>query len=277
MTLRAEDFGYVQQLVRRHSAIMLDDGKEYLVESRLSTLAASAGYGSLEELIAALRHRPVGDLHRKVIEAMTTNETTFFRDVHPFEALRVTIFPELIARNEARRQLSIWCAACSTGQEPYTIAMLVREHFPELLGWDLTILGTDLSGEVIDRARVGLYSGLEVGRGLPASYLGRFFHRQGAEWQIAEEVRGMVEFRELNLCDSWAGLPRMDLIFLRNVLIYFDVESKKEMLRKVRDVLHPHGHLFLGGAETTLNLDDAFERVSIGGAMCYSMAPGCAR
>jgi chemotaxis protein methyltransferase CheR len=264
-----DDFGYVRTLVRQRSAIVLEEGKEYLVESRLSAVAREEGFGSVERLIAELRAHPGNGLQRRVIEAMTTNETTFFRDIHPFDALRQTLLPELIQGRATQRELSIWCAASSSGQEPYSIAMLIREHFPVLAGWKVRILGTDLSGEMVERARQGRYSQLEVNRGLPAPLLVKYFRRQGLEWQLSDEIRGMVEYRELNLNEPWPTLPPADLVFLRNVLIYFDVDTKRTILGRVRRVLRPDGYLFLGGAETTMNLDDAYQRVPIGRAVCY--------
>jgi len=272
VTIGAADFGYIRDLVRQRSAIMLEEGKEYLVVSRLSALATQEGFASLEHFLSELRNKPMNRLHLKVVEAMTTNETTFFRDVHPFDLLQSAILPELIERKGARRQLSIWCAGCSTGQEPYTVAMIIREHFPSLLGWDLTILGTDLSGDVLERARAGLYTQLEINRGLPASYLVKYFRKEGIRWQVADEVRLMVEYRQINLCDSWSALPPMDLVFMRNVLIYFDVDTKQAILGRIRRVLRPNGYLILGGAETTLGLDDAYERLVVGRAVCYRPA-----
>ena len=269
MSISAVDFGYVRDLVREKAAIVIEPGKEYLVESRLGLVAREEGFGSLDLLVAELRAKPSNGLHRKVVDAMTTNETTFFRDVHPFEALRLQIVPQLIAARQAQRQLSIWCAACSTGQEPFTIAMILREHFPALAGWNIRILATDLSRDVLARARAGRYSQLEVNRGLPARYMIKHFRKEGMEWQIGDSIREMVEFRELNLIESWPGLPLMDVVFMRNVLIYFDVDTKRTILGKVRRVLRPDGILFLGGAETTMNLDDAYQRLALGKAVCY--------
>ncbi len=269
MTIGSADFAFIRDLVRKRSAIILEDGKEYLVESRLATLARDEGFGSLDQLVGELRARPMNGLHRKVVEAMTTNETTFFRDAHPFESLRATILPDLIRRNATKRQFSIWSAACSTGQEPYTIAMLLREHFPELAGWSIRILGTDLSGDVLERARSGRYSQHEVNRGLPVAYLVKYFKKHDLQWQISDEIRAMVEYREHNLLDSSSALGQMDLVLVRNVLIYFDVETKKSILGRMRSVLRPDGYLMLGGAETTLNLDDAYERVVLGRTAVY--------
>jgi chemotaxis protein methyltransferase CheR len=263
------DFEYVRRLVRERAAIVLEDGKAYLAESRLVPVARREGFGSVAELIARIRDERFGPLHRKVVEAMATNETSFFRDVHPFDALRTAVLPDVLARRAAERTFHVWCAAASTGQEPYSVAMLLREHFPQLAGWTVRLLATDLSTDVLGRARAGRFTQLEVNRGLPAAHLVRYFERQGPHWVLGEEVRRMVEFRELNLAEPWPVLPPMDVVLLRNVLIYFDLDTKREILAKLRRVLRPDGWLFLGGAETTLNVDDAFERVQVGRASAY--------
>jgi len=255
------DFEYIRTLVYERSAIVLEPSKTYLVESRLTPLSRRERVDSLADLVALLRQQRFGDLHRKVVEAMTTNETSFFRDVHPFNALKSHILPELLAKRRAERALQVWCAACSSGQEPYTIAMLLREHFPELASWTVRIVATDLSGEMLERAKSGKYNQLEVNRGMPAPLLVKYFERRGLDWYVNDALRSMITFRELNLIESWPVLPRMDVVFLRNVLIYFDVNTKKTILGKVRQVMRPDAYLFLGGAETTMNLDDSFERI----------------
>lgn len=271
MPISNVEFDYIAKLVRERSAIVLEAGKEYLVESRLLPVARTVGCASLPQLIARLRAQSFNGLHQKVVEAMTTNETSFFRDLHPFEALKKLVLPELIAKREKERKLHLWCAASSSGQEPYTIAMLLREHFPLLGSWTLRFVASDLSVEMIERSRNGRYSQLEVNRGMPAALLVKYFQRHGVEWQVKEEFRRMIEFRQMNLTDAWGGLPEMDLVFMRNVLIYFDVETKKSILGKVRRILRPDGYLFLGAAETTLNLDDGFERVQFEKAGCYRL------
>lgn len=265
------DFDYIRTLVRERSAIVLEAGKLYLVESRLTPLVRREGMTSLTELVSRLRRERFGGLHRKVVEAMTTNETSFFRDLHPFEALKSTILPDLIAKRKAARTLHIWCAACSSGQEPYSIAMLLHDSFPELTGWTVRILATDLSSAVLERARRGAYSQMEVNRGLPATFLVKYFERGGMEWRVSEAVRRLVSFQEMNLVESWPALPPADVVFLRNVLIYFDVDTKKNVLARARRVMRPDGYLFLGGAETTLNLDESFERVQLDKSGCYRM------
>ena len=271
MSITAPDFDYIQRLVRAQAGLVLEAGKEYLAESRLLPAARKEGLNSIEDLVARLRSRPVDGLHRRVVEAMTINETSFFRDFHPFELLRKFVLPDLVLRREAEQTLVIWCAASSSGQEPYSVAMLLREHFPSLLGWRLRIIASDLSEEILARARQGRYSQLEVNRGLPASYLVKYFTKQGSEWQLKDEVRRMVEFQGINLTAPWPPLPIMDIIFMRNVLIYFEVDNKKLILSRVRRLLRDDGTLFLGGAETTLNLDDSFARSELERSGCYHL------
>ncbi|HEU5170999.1 MAG TPA: protein-glutamate O-methyltransferase CheR [Gemmatimonadales bacterium] len=273
MPISPSEFDFVRELVRQRSAIVLEPGKEYLVESRLGTVARTEGFASLEQFLAELRNQPANGLHARVVEAMTTNETTFFRDIHPFDALRDAIIPDLLQRRAAERQLTIWCAASSSGQEPYSIAMLLREKGAQLAGWRIRILGTDLSGEMIARAREARYSQVEMNRGLPAPLLVKYFIKQGLEWQLKDDIRQMVEYREMNLAAPWPVLPAPDIVFIRNVLIYFDVATKKEILAKIRQAMRPDGYLFLGGAETTLNLDDAFHRTPLGKATAYRLIP----
>lgn len=271
MPLSPMDVQFLSGLVRERSAIVLEPEKGYLLEARLAPLARAEGFGSIDAMVSHLRARPANGLPRKVVEAMTTNETSFFRDLHPFQALRTVVLPEVIRRRQAERRLTIWCAASSSGQEPYTVAMTVLEHFPQLAGWSVKILGTDLSGEMIARCRAGKYGQLEVNRGLPAPLLVKYFEKKGMEWQIKPEVQRLCEFRELNLIEAWGPLPPLDVVFLRNVLIYFDVDTKRRILHNVCGVLNPWGHLFLGGAETTLNLGDRFERVPVDKAGCYRL------
>jgi chemotaxis protein methyltransferase CheR len=208
---------------------------------------------------------------------MATTETLFFRDGKPYEALRNTILPALQRLRATERRLQIWSCACSSGQEPYSIAILVREHFPALTTWDLRMVATDISTEMLARSRAGRYSPLEVKRGLPIAFLVKYFEKVEAEWQIRKELRNMIDFRELNLAGPWGSMPPADLIMLRNVLIYFDVETKRRVLRQIRKVLRPGGFLLLGTAETTMNLDDGFELVRSDGTSYYRLrsAPTC--
>ena len=261
MGLASAEFEYLCRFLEERSAIIIDPGKEYLVESRLTPLAYQEGMESAQKLLEHLRQAPANGLHRKVLNAMTNNETIFFRDAAPFAALRQAIIPQLLEKRASERTLSFWSAAASSGQEAYSLAMLLCDDFAGLPGWRLSILGTDISTAILERARQGRYSQLEVNRGLPAKCLVKYFSREGVEWRLSNHIRKLVEFREMNLAESWPELPHFDVIFLRNVLIYFGVEKKKEILRKVRSVLREDGLLFLGTAETTLNLDDAFQRV----------------
>ncbi|MCC6510601.1 MAG: protein-glutamate O-methyltransferase CheR [Pirellulaceae bacterium] len=274
-TLTGSSFTFISDLVRERSAIVLEPGKSYLVESRLSPVAREQGLHSVDELVDALRRPGAQALTRKVVEAMTTNETSFFRDLHPFEALKTSILPELINNRARERTLSIWSNACSSGQEVYTIAMILREHFPQLTGWKVRLIASDLSTQILAKARQGIFNQTEVNRGLPLPMLLKYFQKSGLTWQVKDEIRNMVEFCEINLVEAWPVLPPMDVIFLRNVLIYFSPETKKEILGKARQVLRPDGYMFLGGAETTMNLDSAFDRVTVGKATCYRIGKPC--
>ena len=269
MTITAAEFDYIRRLVLEQSAIVLEEDKQYLAESRLFPLARREGFDSIASLVACLLAKKSDGLHRKVVEAMTTNETSFFRDFHPFEALRKSILPELLSRCAGSKELNFWSAGCSSGQEPYSLALLLQEYFPSLADWSVRIIATELSAEMLARARVGRYSQLEVNRGLPASLLVKYFRQHGSDWQIREDLRRRVEFQIMNLAEAWPLLPVMDLVLMRNVLIYFGVETKKKILSKIRQLLKPDGFLFLGGAETTFNLDDAFERVQFDRTICY--------
>jgi len=269
MSLAPIDFEYLRTLVKHHTAIVLDSGKEYLAETRLAPLVSELGCASLKEFLGLLRREQFSGLHRRVLDAMTNNETWFFRDAHPFTALVDVIVPELLKARSQQREITIWSAACSTGQEPYSIAMALREHF-NLPGWKFTILATDFSATALQRAQAGFYRQMEVNRGLPARLLTRYFVQQGLHWQLRPEILDSVSFRFLNLAEPWgAAIPPSEIVFLRNVLIYFDVEMRKQILRRVRQVLAPGGYLFLGCAETTLNLDGGFERVQAGSYVCY--------
>jgi chemotaxis protein methyltransferase CheR len=269
MTLTASEFDYIRRLVLEESAIVLEEDKQYLVESRLLPLARREGFDSIASMVAWLGAKKYDGLQHKVVEAMTTNETSFFRDYHPFEALRKSILPELMTRRALSKELNFWCAACSSGQEPYSLAIVLQEYFPSLFNWGVRIIASELSAEMLARAREGHYSQLEVNRGLPATLLIKYFRQRGSDWQIREDIRRRVEFQILNLADAWPLLPPMDVVLMRNVLIYFGLDTKKKILGKVRHLLKPDGFLFLGGAETTFNLDDSFERVQFDRTICY--------
>jgi len=271
MAISDVNFAWVQQAVRKDAAIVVAENKRYLVESRLSALCRQRKVASIDALVELARSPRGQDVRVAVVEAMTTNETSFLRDFHPFELMRTRIIPELLRKRQMEKKLHIWCGASSSGQEPYTLCMMLREHFPELTDWTIGFIASDFSQEMLDRAQRGVYSQLEVNRGLPAALLVKYFDKQGAGWQVKPSIREMVQYRRINLAERWPPMPPLDLVLLRNVLIYFDVDTKKDILRRVRECMRPDGYLFLGGAETTFNLDDHFERVQVGQTGCYRL------
>lgn len=255
------DYAFVADLLREQCALVLDPGKDYLINSRLSPIVHRHGLASIEQLVRRLRDTSDSSLVAEVVEAMVTTETSFFRDVHPFETLKKFVLPKLIELRRPQRQLNIWCAASSSGQEPYSIAMLLKEYFPDLAGWQINLTATDISHEMLQRSRAGRYSQLEVNRGLPTALLLKWFRQEGGVWEIDEQIRRMMTFRPMNLAQPWPAMPVWDLIFLRNVMIYFDNDVKKTILGRVSRVLGDDGYLVLGGAETTFGLDNSFQRV----------------
>jgi chemotaxis protein methyltransferase CheR len=268
--LAVGDFEYVRGLVREHTGIALDDSKIYLVNARLLPVARDVGIQSVPELLRHLRSQPFGDLHSRSVEAIVTTETSFFRDFFPFEALQQEVLPELLeGRRGGLRSLTIWSAGCSSGQEPYSVAMMLSESFPELASWTVRVLASDVSHSMLERARAGRYSQVEVNRGLPASLLVKYFRQEAGTWTISDQVRRSVTFFHNNLIRDNPALPPIDILMLRNVLIYFDVGTKRMILERVRRHLRPGGLLMLGTAETTLNLDEGFERLRIGRAVFY--------
>lgn len=273
MTLARTDFDYIVDLLRREVAIALDADKSYLVESRLAPVARRRGLGTVTELIDELRRRGDAALRSDVVDAMTTNETSFFRDAHPFVTLKDKVLPDLMERRQTKRALTIWCGACSSGQEPYSIAMLVDDELPQLRNWNLRIIASDVSAAMLGRAAAATYTALEIQRGLPVRYKSRYFIHDGPEYRLVDGIREMVELRALNLASSrWSLLPPIDVAMVRNVLIYFDLPTKQAILRRVRQVLQPDGYLFLGGSETTLNVDPTWTRTALGPTTVYQPA-----
>ena len=250
------EFEFLRSFLKQRSGLALTAEKRYLVESRLTPVCRRFGLASLGDLIGALKLGQNGAIERAVVEAMTTNETFFFRDRIPFDLFRDTLLPEVLVRNAGRRRLRIWCAASSTGQEPYSLAMLLQEAAPRLAGWQVEIVATDLSTEVIEKAKLGLYSHFEVQRGLPVQWLIKYFTQVGEQWQIAQSLRTMVDYRQLNLLHSFASLGQFDVIYCRNVLIYFDAPTKSDVLARLAAQLAPEGALLLGAAETVIGLTD---------------------
>jgi chemotaxis protein methyltransferase CheR len=270
MPITTAEFDYIRDFVRTKSAIVLDPGKEYLVESRLGPLAKQSGLDGIGALVEKLRRNDV-QTQNAVIDAMTTNETSFFRDLHPFEALKKVVIPDLLEKRARERKIDIWCAACSSGQEPYTIAMTLKENFPQLASWQVKTLATDLSTEMLAKAREGRYAQIEANRGLPAPLLVKYFERAGMGWTVKPELKQGIDFRQLNLVSPWPPMPRMDIIFIRNVLIYFDVETKRLIFNRIAQLLKPDGYLFLGAAETTVNIHDGFQRLQLDKAGVYQL------
>ncbi len=260
-SISTEEFDYIRKVLREHSAIVLDEGKAYLAEARLGPLVRQEGLETLSELVRTLQKAPWGRLHTRVVEALATNETSFFRDSRPFESLKKVVIPNLVEARSASRTIRIWSAACATGQEPYSVAMLLREHFLALDSWNVEIIATDLSSDVLERAREGRYSQLEINRGLPAPMLVKYFVKDGTGWKMKDEIRTMVTFRQLNLVENWPAMQEMDVVLLRNVLIYFDLETRKLIYERLHRVIKPDGYLLLGGGETPSNLDERFKRV----------------
>ncbi len=267
--LAAENFLYVRELLAREAAIVIEPGKEYLVETRLGSLASRRNFPSANALVAQLRATApaLTSLHRDAIDALTTNETLFFRDTSPFDALRDHLIPQF-RRKHPGQPFTLWSAASSTGQEAYSVAMLLAEHFP---GQPATLLGTDLCTTVVARARAGFYQQPEIARGLSPELLAKYFRPAKDGWQLCDDIRHRVEFRELNLSKPWPALPRFHVVMLRNVMIYFDLETRRRILNQVKQVLEPGGYLCLGGAETTINLDATFEPVAFGRATFYRL------
>jgi chemotaxis protein methyltransferase CheR len=265
--LRPDSYEFLRRYIHKESGILLDDNKQYLLEARLTPVVEDSHLASLDALCDVLRRGSDPRLRKRIVEAMTTHETLFFRDVAPFDALRTSILPALIENRRVTRRLAFWSAAASSGQEAYSLAMMLLEM--GLGGWNIDILGTDLSEPILERARQGRFLQIEVNRGLPAPYLVKYFQRHGAEWQIKDEVRRMVRFERFDLRDSMRGKGPFDVVFCRNVLIYFDIEAKKKILAEIRGVLSEGGLLLLGAAETTLNLDERYQRVTSGRATFY--------
>jgi chemotaxis protein methyltransferase CheR len=267
MTLSQAEFTFVSQLVRREASIVLAPGKEYLVEARLIPVARALGSPSVTEFLADLQRRPNPTNQRKIIDALTTNETSWFRDREPFAALTDVVLPELVKSRASSRKVRLWSAASSSGQEAYSLAITLQEHLPP--GWNYEIMGTDISTEMVKRAEAAQYSQVEVNRGLPASQLVQYFERAGAHWRITPQLRRNVSFRLMNLTTPLPAMQPFDVIFLRNVLIYFDVAVKRTVLQNVARLLRPDGWLFLGAAETTIGIDDNYERVAAGRTSAY--------
>jgi chemotaxis protein methyltransferase CheR len=267
LEIETVDFDYVRKLVREASGVVLDDAKRYLVESRLGPIMRKHELPSLEHLVRQLRRWPRADLVTEVIEAMLTGETAFFRDMHPFDTLRDHILPELI-REPRMRPLHIWCAASSWGQEPYTLAMILAENFPSLLKGQVRIVATDLSGKALDRSREGLYSPMEVSRGLSQRLKDKYFRPKDGKFQVVEKLRDVIEFRALNLLTDPPPMGVMDIVLIRNVLIYFDAPSRENILQKAATMMANGAYMMLGSSEAGV-AHPSLEQVRFGRTICY--------
>ena len=254
-----QDFDYLRQLLRTRSGLVLSAEKQYLAESRLLPVARKHGLAGITELVAKLKTASTAPLGTDVVEAMTTNESFFFRDKVPFDHFHDTIMPALLAARAREKRIRIWCTACATGQEPYSLAMSLKSLGAALAGWRIEIIATDLSNEVLAKAKAGIYSQFEVQRGLPIHLLVKFFDKVGEAWQVAPEIRGMVHFRPLNLLKDFSSLGTFDLVFCRNVLIYFDQPTKIDVLNRLAKQMPSDGFLVLGAAETVIGLTGAFK------------------
>jgi chemotaxis protein methyltransferase CheR len=262
-----ENYRFLQEHVRARVGIVLEDNKHYLFESRLAPIVRQYGLGSINDLCLLLRAKRNVALAHQVVEAMTTNETYFFRDPAQYEAIRTVLLPRLKAEKRDTQSLRFWSAASSTGQEAYSLGMLLLEN--GLQDWNMQILGTDFSEKVVERARSGLYQQIEVNRGLPAQLLVKYFRRSGLDWQLADAVRRMVRFETIDLRKSMRSLGPFDLVFCRNVMIYFDNATKKSIVKEIHRTLSQGGWLLLGGAETAINIEERFDRQTVGNVTVY--------
>ena len=271
-TASSIDYAYLRQLVFGLSQNVLDPSRDYLFDTRLTKILRNQGMTQLEELVHRLKMKKDPVLERAIAEAMTINETSFFRDGRPFELLRTELLPKIIESRRYLRSFRIWSAACSTGQEAYSMAMLLTEHFPLLAGWNIRIEGTDICNEVVEKAQAGCYHRIEINRGLPARFVVRYFDHAEEDWTVKPEIRKMCNFRPANLCTT--PLPfnrsddRFDVIFLRNVMLYFSQETRKTLLAGIHKVLAPDGMLFLGSTEQPADLS-IWTPVIAGGTCCF--------
>jgi chemotaxis protein methyltransferase CheR len=269
--MNVSDFELIAQLLKERSGLALNKEKAYLLESRLNPVARKWNFSGLDELAQAIRNSGEEALLVDVTEAMTTNESFFFRDQKPFDQFTDMVLPHLLEARKSMRAFRVWSAACSSGQEPYTLAMLLKEHADKLAGWRVEIVATDLSNDILDKAKEGLYSQFEVQRGLPIALLVKYFTQIGDRWQIDDSLQKMITFRKFNLLDKPSALGKFDVVFCRNVLIYFDTPTKTRVLDAIADMLPPDGFLYLGGAETVLGTSDRFKLMP-GQRGIYSLA-----
>jgi chemotaxis protein methyltransferase CheR len=265
--IKPENYKFLQEQVHSLAGIVLEHDKHYLFESRLAPIVRQLGLGSINDLCALLQATSETGVSRQVVEAMTTNETYFFRDPAHYDAIRTVLLPALKEERRSTRKMRFWSAASSTGQEAYSLAMLLIEN--GLIDWNIQILGTDFSSLVLERARSGKYQQIEVNRGLPATLLVKYFRRSGVDWQVSEAVRKMANFETIDLRESMRALGPFDLVFCRNVMIYFDAETKSKILKELHSTLFRGGWLLLGGVETAFGVEQWFEKRIVGTATVY--------
>lgn len=266
-TIYAENYRFLQDHVYKQTGIVLEQDKHYLFESRLAPIVRELGLRSINELCALFRAGRPKEIGLRIVEAMTTNETYFFRDPAHYEAIRTILLPQLKQDRADTRRLRFWSAAASTGQEAYSLAMLLLEN--AFAGWNAQLVGTDFSSRVVERARSGIYQQIEVNRGLPSSLLVKYFRRSGVDWHLNDDVRRMVRFDTIDLRGSMRSMGPFDAVFCRNVLIYFDATTKRSILRELHGTLFRGGWLLLGGTETAFGIDEWFEKKTVGGATVY--------
>lgn len=269
MSLTQSEYETIRKLVLNRSGIVLDTHKQAFVEQKLGPLVQEQGLTTASEVAQKLASNPNDPMMQKVVEAITTPETGFFRDNRAFKALKEAVLPKLIEKCGMDRTLNIWSGGCSTGQEPYSILMLIHENFPELKGWTIRFIATDISSKSLAQAKEGVFGQLEMNRGLPAPLLLKYFHKTGLQWQVKPAIRSLVDFRALNLIEQWPALPKMDIIFLRNVLVYFQTETKRDILNKVADSLKPGGYLFMGMAEIPMTSENRFDKLEYERSGCF--------
>ena len=254
-----QDFEYYREILQKRSGLVVGPDKTYLLDSRLTPVAKKWGYSDIIEMTKDLRNKEDEKLIVDIVEAMTTNETSFFRDMKPFQIMENIVLPSMLEKRASRKSLRIWCAACSSGQEPYSLAMMFKELGPKFAGWNIEIIGTDISHQILDQARKGVFTQFEVQRGLPVNYLMKYMSKQEEKWQIKEDLRNMISFKFLNLLEPIRGLGTFDIVFCRNVLIYFNEDTKRKVLESIAGTIADDGYLFLGGAETVLGITDKFK------------------
>lgn len=260
--MSSAEFAYLRDFLKERSGLVVTEEKQYLLDCRLLPVARENGMETLAELVAAVQKPGASKLQSAVVEAMTINESFFFRDKTPFENFTNVMMPALLEQRRPTRKLRIWCAAASSGQEPYSLAMLLKDMTDKVAGWSIDIIGTDLSSEILEKAKAGLYSQFEVQRGLPIGLLVKYFKQQGSLWQIDSSIRAMVQYKQFNLLQSFSTLGQFDIVFCRNVLIYFDPPTKRDILERMARQMAPDAYLVLGAAETVIGLTDHFAPVS---------------